>query len=368
VKTLLFNPGPTNVSERVRQRLVLQDMCHREPEVIQEIQELCRKLVTLLNGVGTHEAILFASSGTGCNEAVISSMDGKALVINNGKYSDRLCEILSRYTIPHTRLSFQKSLIIDLKRVEAVLAQEPDITHIVFVHHETTTGVLTPLRELGKLGKQYNKVVVVDAISSLGGHMIDLRKDNIDFCTVSANKCLQSFPGISFVIAKLDRLVALKGKSRSYYFDLYKQWTKGKSGGTLFTPPVQLIFAASEACSELLEEGYENRVKRYARLAEYLRIEICKLGFKLINVPKEVRSNIVTTVKIPNGIDYWVIHDKLKERGITIYSSHEVISQGIFRIATLGNITVDDIDYLLVNIKEVLEDITHHACDHNRKI
>lgn len=355
-KMILFNPGPTNVSEHVRKEMCAGDMCHREVEVINAINDLNNKIVTIVNGTGSHESVLFASSGTGSNEAVISSIRGEVLVINNGKYSDRLCDIAESYHIPCIRFLCDSDSPdpFDLQRLDENLKALPKVSHVLMVHHETTTGMLAPLKEIGDLCATHNKLLVVDAISSLGGHMIDLRRMNVDFCTVTMNKCLQGFPGISFVIGKVSELEKLEEQSRSYYFDLHRQWKKGRQGGTLFTPPVQLIMAAVKACDELLAEGYENRVNRYRGMARQVKAGLKQLGFEVMEHTEGYESNIVNTVKFSDKFDYWTVHDRLKERGITIYSSDDVLAKGYFRVATMGCIGPDEVEYFLETLRDVM--------------
>src|SRR3989344_1303105 len=350
-KNLLFNPGPTNVSEDVRNAIRTKDICHREKEFFEVLLRVNKNLTKVLNGSETHSAVLFASSGTGANEAICASIHGKVLVINNGKYSDRICDILGIYKIPINRLKLDSLQPIDLNLIEQQLQGDKEITHIYLVHHETTTGMLSPLRKVGELASKYDKLLCVDSVSSLGGHEFDLQKDNISFCSVSANKCLESFPGISFVIARNSELEKLQGKSRSFYFNLYEQWKKEQKGETPFTPPVQIIYAMDRALQEFIEEGYEARIIRYKELAATMREGLKKLGFELILFPEEYQSNILTTIKMPEVMDYWNIHDKLKERGITIYSDKSVLDKGRFRVATLGHITSRDIDWFLENLK-----------------
>ena len=356
MKNKLFNPGPTNVSESVREAIKTKDICHREPEFTEVLLRVNKNIVKILNGEGTHSAVLFVSSGTGCNEAICAAIHGKVLVINNGKYSDRICDILERYNISIKRLKFDPLKPINIKEVEKALKEDKDITHIYLIHHETTTGMLNPLRKIGDLAKKYNKLLCVDAVSSMGGHELDLKRDNVAFCSVNANKCLESFPGVSFVIAHTDELKKLEGKSRSFYFDIYNQWKKEQKGETPFTPAVQLIFALDKAMQEYAEEGYKNRIRRYEKLAEKMRAGLNEIGFELILFPKEMQSNILTTIKMPEKMDYWQVHDKLKERGITIYSDESVLKERRFRVATLGSITEEDVDWFLKNLKEVCKE------------
>jgi len=353
----LFNPGPTNVSEQVRDAIKTQDICHREEEFFEVLSRLNKNIIKVLNGESTHESVLFVSSGTGCNEAICSSIHGKVLVINNGKYSDRICDILEKYNVPINRLKLPDLELIDLNLIEKALQEDNEITHIYVIHHETTTGALAPLREIGELSKKYNKLLCVDCVSSLGGHEFDLKKDNIAFCAVSANKCLESFPGVSLVLARTDEIKKLRDKSRSFYFNIYNQWEKEQKGETPFTPAVQLIFALDKAIQELIREGYENRVNRYKKLAQKMRQGLNELGFELLLLPEKMQSNILTAIKIPEKMNYWEVHDKLKQRGITIYSGSGVLGQRKFRIATLGHINEKDVSWFLQNLKQVCDEL-----------
>lgn len=357
MRYMLFNPGPTNVDEEVRDALKTHDICHREKEFFETVLRLNKNIIKAFNGEGTHSAILFVASGTGCNEAICAAIHGKVLVINNGKYSDRICEILDRYKIPMNRLKVPPLELVNLKLVEEELKKDKEITHIYCVHHETTTGAVVPIKEVGALAKRYGKIFCVDTVSGLGTHHLDLKEDNIDFCAANANKGLESFPGVSFVIGKISEIEKLNGKSRSFYFDIYAQWKKEQKGELSFTPAVQVIYALDKAVQKLLEEGTENRIKRYAALAKRMREGLNKLGLEIIPLPKEIESNILTVIKMPEGFDYWKVHDKLKERGITIYSGTEVLNQRKFRVATLGHMNEKDVDWFLKNLKEVMNEV-----------
>lgn len=356
MRTLLFNPGPTNVSEEVREALKTRDICHREPEFTEVLPRVTRNLVAAFGGAETHSAILFVSSGTGCNEAICAAIRGKALVLNNGKYAERIYAILQRLGVPCAQLEVPHLEPIDLSLLARAVRDAPELTHLYIVHHETTTGVLAPLREIGKLAAEHGLALCVDAVSSLGGHEFDLVEDNIAFCAVSANKCLESFPGVSFVLARDEELAKLKGQSRSYYFDLHMQWSKQRQGETPFTPAVQLVFAVDRAVRELVEEGAAARVERYRRLSARMRKGLAALGLELQLLPDGLQSNILTAIRIPDGMDYWRVHDKLKERGITIYSDETTLAEGRFRVATMGHLSEDDVDWFLRNFEEVLRE------------
>ncbi len=355
MKSLLFNAGPTNVSAIVRKAFRDTDIFHREKEFSEILLFINKTLVNILSVQETHSAILFGSSGTGCNEAIISSIHGKILLLNNGKYSKRLGDIALQYNIPVIDFLIDPYQEFDFEQIELLLKKDPGITHILAVHHETSTGVLAPLKEIGALAKKYDKILAIDAISSLGGHYLNLEEWNVSFCSVSSNKCIEGFPGISFVIARNKDLQELKGRSRSYYFDLYEQWKMECQGETRFTLPVQIVLALKEALIQLEKEGIENRIKRYYCMFNKMKAGLKDLGFELIFLPENMSSNIVISIEIPSNMDYWKVHRLFKKKGITIYTSTETLDERKFQIATMGSLTDSDIDRFLAELKIIKE-------------
>lgn len=360
MKTLLFNPGPTNISSEVRNSLITADMSHRESDFTEVLCQVNKTLVEILGGSGTHSSIMLVSSGTGANEAIINCIHGKILAINHGRYATRLCDIARTYNIPIHEYKIPELEPINLETLETILQNDKEITHIMLVHHETTTGMLEPLYDIGQLAKKYNKLIVVDGVSSVGGHDFDLQRDNVAFCGINANKCLESLPGISFVLARNDELSKLKGMSRSFYFDLYSHWIRQSKNEVIFTAAVQLVFAMNVALQRLKKEGYANRVKRYKKLAEHLRNGITNMGFELIPFPAQLQSNILTLIKLPENMNYQDIHDKLYHKGITIYSDSNSLKNGRFFIATMGAIDEEDVNYFLKTFELTLKELNIH--------
>ena len=146
------------------------------------------------------------------------------------------------------------------------------------------------------------------------------------------------------------------GYAQSFYFDIYAQWEKGQNGEMPFTPAVQIIFALDKAVQELADETVERRIDRYQTLSKKMREGLKDLGFELLLLPGELQSNIITTLKMPEKMDYWRVHDKLKERGITIYSGKGVLDQRKFRVATMGSLNEEEVDWFLTNLREVMEE------------
>ena len=202
---ILLNPGPANTTASVKQALVMDDLCHREPECFEMIRDCRTRLVALAGAGSDFTCVLFAGSGTASVEAAIASAlpPCKALLeVDNGVYGDRIAKIAKAHGIAAHMVSSDILTAADPKAVDQALAAHPEISHVAVVHHETTTGLLNPVAEIARVAHARGRRVIVDAMSSLFGEQLDVTQDGIDFVTASSNKCLQALPGVSFVIAR----------------------------------------------------------------------------------------------------------------------------------------------------------------------
>jgi 2-aminoethylphosphonate-pyruvate transaminase len=353
MKTFLLNAGPTNVSDEVAQALLCGNISHNDKNFSEVLLRVNSNIVKSLKIDMEYSSVMFATSGTGCNEAVIASIYGKILLLESGKYSHRIMCMVRKYGIPMVALKFSFANY-DLNSIENALKNNTEISHIVLVHHETLEAALAPIEQICALANKYNKLIVVDTVSSLFGLAIDISALNIAFCTVSANKCLESFPGVSFVIGKTSEIMKLKNKSKSCYLDLYEHWKKEQSGAVPFTMPVQLVYAVDKAVELFMREGWKNRILRYAKLSAQLRIGMEKMGFSLTFLPEGVQSDIVTFVLIPKGFDYWTFHELLRKKGVFLYPDVEAAQRLRFRITVMGCLVESDIKVILARIREVL--------------
>lgn len=346
MRRLLLNPGPTNVHPSVRAAAFqAPDWCHRDPEFARKVQSVCRKLAAIAGGQDRYDAVPFVASGTGANEAMLSVVHGRVLFLVAGRYSERLWLIAQRLGVQALRLDFDPLAGIDCARVAQALAGDPRITDICLVHHETTTGVLAPLPELGQLAREFKVGLLIDGISSIGGHDFDLCRDHVAMATVTANKCLESLPGISFLLASREVLQATQGRSRSFYFDVHEQWTRSAATGkTPFTAAVPLFFAADAALDRLLAETVQGRAQRYRRLKRRLEDELLALGFALLPLPEDRKANILTLARLPAGWQYDALYEALMREHITIYTDEATLRKGMVFFATLGDMHDADLD------------------------
>lgn len=349
-RNILLNPGPATTTDSVKMAQVVPDICPREKEFSGMMKELRSDLVKIAHGIpGKHTAVLFCGSGTINIDICLNSLlpEGKkVLIINNGAYSTRAVEICQYYGLPHIDLKFSVYERPDLQLVEQAIKDNPDVSLVYTTHHETGTGLLNPIREIGEIAHRYDCIFVTDTTSSLGMIPFDIEKDNVDFCMASAQKGLQSMTGLSFIIGNEELICKSREyPKRSYYCNLYMQYDYfEKTGEMHFTPPVQTIYATRQALKEYFEEGEENKFARHRRVFEAIHKGVEKLGFQYV-IKKEWQSGLVVSVLYPNhpNWDFERVHDYCYEHGFTIYPG-KISTSNTFRLCALGAIDVPDIE------------------------
>ncbi|MGH8670457.1 MAG: 2-aminoethylphosphonate aminotransferase [Burkholderiales bacterium] len=355
---ILLNPGPVNLSPGVRAALSLPDLCHREPEFA-ELQACIR--AGLLEAYGlSHQrwaAVLLTGSGTAAVEAMITSLvpkTGYLLVIDNGVYGERMSRIAQLHNIEYYALRYAWGDGARTAEVAAFLDKQPKVSHVALVHHETTTGRLNKLGEIGKLCAARGIGVLLDAVSSFGAEQIDFEGCAIVGCAATANKCLHGVPGVSFVVAQREKLNAPNCTPRTLYLDLAAYCREQDQGGTPFTQSVQAFYALAAALDEFKEQGgLAQRQERYRQLSQQLRAGLSQRGLHAL-LKEDECSVVLSAFRLPKGLGYEQLHDRLKERGFVIYAGQGRFAREIFRISTMGEITRDDIERLLDAIGEIV--------------
>lgn len=360
-RNILLNPGPATTTDTVKYAQVVPDICPREKEFAGLMKGLRSDLLKVVHAPeDQYTSVLFCGSGTINIDICINSLvpDGKKiLVVNNGAYNSRAVEVCEMYHIPHINLKSSVYEQPDLIQVEQTLKENPDVAVVYCCHHETGTGVLNPIREIGALAHQYGAIFISDTTSTLGMIPLDVVKDNVDFCMASAQKGLMAMSGLSFIIGRTDIIKASKNyPTRSYYCNLYLQYEYfEKTGEMHFTPPVQTIYATIQALKEYFEVGEEAKFARHRAVYEAIHQGVAELGFKTVIDPK-IESGLVVSVLYPDDPNFTFekIHDYCYESGFTIYPG-KISTTNTFRLCALGTITPEDIKQFFVVLKEAME-------------
>jgi 2-aminoethylphosphonate-pyruvate transaminase len=359
---ILLNPGPVNVSERVRQALQRPDICHREPEFAEVLQRIRQKLLKAFvpGAESDYTAVLLTCSGTGAVEAALLSSlpHGKRmLVINNGVYGERMVSIIGVPRLGVSEFKLDWTARPDPEKLRLALRQHPEVHAVAMVHHETTTGLINPVKEIAEVTDSLNRVFILDSVSGLGGEALDIAGPHIYMVAGTAGKCIQGFPGVSFVLVRKGFMERMKGyPKRSWYLHLPHYYEDEERGSIPFTPAVQVCYAFDEALDELLDEGVPNRISRYKQVATLIRQRMQELGLKPV-LPAQVQSNTITSYYLPAGLTYATLHDRLKEQGYVIYAGQGQLESKIFRIANMGALRRSDIEGFLSAFQQAIEKV-----------
>ena len=356
----LFSLGPNKVSRRVQSALLHPPICHRDDDFTELLSSVRKKLLRLFRGSRNHTVVVFTGSGTASIEAAISSAirRGTLLVLGNGDYSEKMASIARIHGIETIVQDFGFGKTIELDQIERQLKERTDIQHVALIHHEASTGMLNPIKEIGDLCKRYGKTYLVDAVASLGVEELDVDHFNIDFCIGTNNKpAAIAPPGLSFVCANKERIKELKGlPPRTSYLDLWQQYDYEENRGQCpFTPSLPLFYALDVGLDEVLEEGVENRGKRYRLCAEEIRNGLKSFGYRFL-IDEGMFSSVLTAVLTPKSVSYADLHRDLKSRGYIIYHGLGPAHLDYFRIANTGWITDDEIRKFLDSFRVVLLD------------
>lgn len=360
-RNVLLNPGPATTTDTVKMAQIVPDICPREKEFADRMAQFRKDILGVVHAdPNEYTSVLFCGSGTICIDVCVNSLlpEGrKMLIVDNGAYSSRAAEVCRCYGLPHIDLKSSVYDIPDIKTIEEALEADPDIAVVYCCHHETGTGVLNPIREIGAAAHRHGAILIADTTSSLGMIPIDVKRDNIDFCMASAQKGIMAMTGLSFVIGKTAEVVKSKDYLvRSFYCNLYQQYAGFEKNGEMrFTPPVQTVYAALQGLKEYYEEGETPKYERHLRVNKAIHEGLAKLGLKEAIRP-EIQSGLVVSVLYPEDPrwDFGKVHDYCYERGFTIYPG-KISTSDTFRLCSLGAIDENDIKDFFAVFTEALD-------------
>jgi 2-aminoethylphosphonate-pyruvate transaminase len=278
------------------------------------------------------------------------------LTIENGAFGERLGEIAELHGLPHVTLRRPWGTLVDPADVEAALARDPRIAAVAMIHHETSVGILNPVAAVGKLCRARGVTLVVDAVSSLGGEDLDIERDQIDVCFSSANKCLHSVSGVSFVCVAPQVWPRIDGTPpRVYYLDMlrYRKYF-AELEQTPFTPAVSTFLALETALDELAEQGgVAARREVYRRRNLLVRRVLTDLGFQsFTNTGRE--SHGIVTMRLPPVITVEAFYETMKSRGYIVYRCKGELAAEHIQIANMGELSDSTIDTFLAAVADVV--------------
>ena len=354
----LLTPGPLTTSATVKQAM-LHDYGSRDNTFININARMLERLVEIVDGAGTHVSVPLQGSGTFVVEAMIGCFvpaDGKLLILVNGAYGHRIAKISDYYHREYVIQESAEDVPVDTALLDQTLANDTDISHVVMVYCETTSGILNPIEKISEVVARHERGLLIDAMSAFGALPLSAKQIKFDAVVASSNKCLEGAPGMGFCIARKSAMENTKGNSPSLSLDLYDQWqVMMKTKQWRFTPPTHVLLAFDQALNEFEEEGgVEGRGGRYRSNGDLLISGMRAMGFKTL-LPDELQAPIIITFHMPKNpeFDFSSFYDGLRDQGYVIYPGKLTVANS-FRMGCIGRLNLDQMQGALDAVKTML--------------
>ena len=351
-------PGPTPCPTEVLQAMTKQMVDHRGEEFGQIMSEVTDKLKQLFQT--KNDLFLLTGSGTGGLEAGIVntlSPGDKVLSVAIGVFGERFATIAKQFGAEVIPLNFEWGTAADPEAVRQALKAEPKIKAVLVTHNETSTGVTNDLAAISSVVKEFDKLLLVDAISSLGSINLPVDDWNVDIAVTGSQKGWMVPPGLAMVsVSQKGWEAHSKASIPRFYWDFAKakSYLEKTPAQTPWTPVVSVFYAFAVALDMIMKEGLDNIFARHARVAQAARDGVKSLGLSLF-AEESHASNTVTAVKATNGLDISKMRKILREEyQVVLAGGQQTLSGKIFRIGHLGWVTERDIEMVISKIKEVL--------------
>ena len=350
----MFVPGPVDVAPEVLAAQAKPMMPHRSKEfeaLFKRTEEKAKKVFYTQYRVfqGTH-------SGSGMQEAGMRNfVQDTVLCVVNGAFAERWYQVAIRNGKQADRLDVEWGMVPTPDRLADALKKK-HYEAVALVHNETSTGAENPVKELAAVTHEVSPdtLVMVDAVSSLGGTLIDMDGWGIDFLLTSSQKCFALPPGLSLASAN-DRAMkkAESVTNRGWYFDLLLMEKHRLKDSTPMTPVMPLIYALDVGLDRILAEGLENRFARHEAMAKRTQSWAIEHGMNPMT-PEPYRSKTVSTLQNSHGWDVSALNKFLLQRGMRIANGYGIWKDKTIRIAHMGEIQMSDVETLLAAFEEFM--------------
>src|SRR5829696_4449217 len=334
---ILLGPGPSLISPRVMRALAAPVLSHLDPDFVPMLDDVRASLQRVFRTDSKSLTLATSGTGTSAMEAAVANAvsDGmRGVVIVTGYFGDRLGQIFERYGASVRRIDVEWGRAVDPQRLRDELRREgADV--VGMVHAETSTGVRNPIKELAAIVREHGAMSIVDTVTSLGGHEVDLAGWGVDVAYSCAQKCIGAPSGVAPIAVSgpaRQRLV----KCRSFYLDLKlleDYWVSSKYHHTLCT---SLVYALREALLMIDEEGLEARWARHERHHHAFAAGLSAMGLSLLP-PAGERLWTLNTVRVPPGVDEATIRKTLLATyNIEVGAGLGPLAGKIWRVGLMG--------------------------------
>ncbi|MDE2573031.1 MAG: alanine--glyoxylate aminotransferase family protein [bacterium] len=356
---LLFIPGPVTCAPEVLSAMAQPMVNHRGEQFAGALRRVREKLARIYQTQG--EVLVLGGSGTGGLEAAVVSLFSPGDLLLScpiGNFGKRLASIARAHGAQLELLETEPGHGLDPQRLAARLREDREhrIAGILLTHNETSTGVQNDMAALSRAMEGHPALRVIDSVSGLGGSHMPMDELGFDAVVGAPQKVLAAPPGLAFVALSARACDALaRAKTPRFYFDLAKARELGADGQTPWTPPVSQVFALDVALDRYLAEGAERVYARHAAHAAAIREGVQRLGLRLFGDARYPSPTVVTML-VPAGIDPAAVLRALRERhGVVLSGGQGELKGKVFRMGTMGAITLADIQRAIAALGEVLQ-------------
>lgn len=360
MEKLIMTPGPTFIRENVREAM---GRPITNPDLDLEFYDFykntCEKLQSIMH-TQNQVLILDGEGILGLEAACASLIEGgdKVLCIENGIFGYGFKDFAEMYGGNVTFFHGERDHGINIENLENFLKENHDFKVATVVHCETPSGITNPIKDICPLLKKYGILSIVDSVSSIGGEEIQVDEWNIDIALGGSQKCLSAPPGLTFLSISKDATEAMNNRKtpiRSFYANLtiWNDWYENK--WFPYTQPISDIYAFDKAIDNFLDD--KDALQRHERYAEACRYALKECGLELLS--KDCHSNTVSTVLVPDGINYKDLFNKLySEHNIIIAGGFDFLQDRIFRIGHMGENCYEEKLYITLKaINTVLNEL-----------
>ncbi len=354
--TQLRIPGPTPLPDEALQAMTRQMINHRGEEFGQILLGVTAHLKELFQT--ENDLFLLTASGTGGMEAAIVntlSPGDRVLSVSVGVFGERFATIAREFGAEVIPLKFEWGKAADPDEVRQALKADPKIKAVLVTHNETSTGVTNDLEAISLVVKEFDKLLLVDAISSLG--LIDLPVDKwqCDVAISGSQKGWMAPPGLAMISVSQQAWQAYENaRMPRFYWDFAKYRSYLEKGQPPFTPALSIIYALTASLEMMLKEGLTSIIARHARVGQAARDGVKSLGLSLF-AEESHASNTVTAIAISDGLDVGKLRRILREEyQVTLSGGQQSLADKIFRIGHLGWVTEEDIAEVIEALRATL--------------
>jgi 2-aminoethylphosphonate-pyruvate transaminase len=355
----LLTPGPLTTSTATKSAM-MHDWGSRDHAFIKTVARVQNRILNIANADDTHVCVPLQGSGTFVVEATLGTLiprTGKALVVINGAYGDRMTEMLDFMGREYETYKTAEDVPPDSNQIDKILSMDKTITHVAAVYCETTSGILNPIEEIAGVVAKQGRSLLIDAMSAFGALPLNAKDVTFDALMASSNKCLEGVPGMGFSIIRKEALEACKGNAHSLSLDLYAQWVGlEKSGQWRFTPPTQVIAALDSALDQFDDEGGLNgRGNRYADNCKIIVDGMREIGFKTL-LPDNLQAPIIITFHSPadKAFEFEKFYNIIAEQGFLIYPGKLTVADS-FRLGCIGHLGAPEMRSALDAVRIAIE-------------